>query len=445
MPLPSILSDVTSEAFGVSWLTKAFHAAGTLSLDNSVVAIVSFVELELQGDNAQGGAGQKAIITVQYAEKRLELHERLFIKVPWAYDVNPKWRSILSSNYGDGDGRELSMYVLAEDLVPVRVPRLYFADLSRETSNYILIIECIEYGQGPILAKCGKYQDGRLKDAHEYYYALMKALARVAAADKQGAFGEVINSFVSATARCPLPDNKARRLASQEWTAKMLGDLVEFQQLAPNLFPSEISDPSFISELRSQLVQCSAYFTAAANWVGADESYTALSHTNLQVDNAFFWRNEEGEGGGLEAGLLDWYNTTRAPFASVFLGCLSGAEPHVLEDHLYGLIKCFVFEYCKAGGPKISAEVLLLQFQLLSVHSLVGSLSFIKSDVYAEGPHRSEWASVMSTDDPRVMGQWNVRCRTIAIIQQLGLWKRMGLGKVMLAWAAEREEKKIIS
>jgi hypothetical protein len=50
----------------------------------------------------------------------------------------------------------------------------------------------------------------------------------------------------------------------------------------------------------------------------------------------------------------------------------------------------------------------------------------------------------MSTDDPRVMGQWNVRCRTIAIIQQLGLWKRMGLGKVMLAWAAEREEKKII-
>lgn len=75
-------------------------------------------------------------MTVEYAVKRPELHERLFIKVPWAYDVNPKWRTILSSQYGDGDARELSVYVLAEDLMPVRMPRLYFADLSRETSNH---------------------------------------------------------------------------------------------------------------------------------------------------------------------------------------------------------------------------------------------------------------------------------------------------------------------
>ena len=224
--LPSTLNDITTVNFGPAWLTNAFHAAGTLPLDISVVAITSFVELELQGDSAQGGAGQKAIMSVKYSKTRAELHERLFIKVPWPYDANPKWRTILSSNYGDGDGRELSVYVLAEDLLPVCIPRLYFADLCRETSNYILITECIEYGHGKILSKCGKYQDSRVKDVHEYYYALMKALARVAAADKQGAFEEVISSFVSGTTvRRSLPDNKARRLASQEWTTKMLDAL----------------------------------------------------------------------------------------------------------------------------------------------------------------------------------------------------------------------------
>ena len=110
---------------------------------------------------AKGGAGQKAIATVKYEHPDPALHERLFIKVPWDARSNPDYRSLISSKLGDGDGRELSVYVLAEDLMPVRIPRLYFGDLNRETSNYVLITECIEYGQDPILPKCGKYQDDR--------------------------------------------------------------------------------------------------------------------------------------------------------------------------------------------------------------------------------------------------------------------------------------------
>lgn len=435
--LPSTLSDVVSEAFGATWLTAAFHAAGTLSPDNAVVSIENFVELDLQGDDAQGGAGQKAILTVQYAKPSPKLHNNLFIKVPWSYDVNPNWRTILSSQYGDGDGRELAVYVLAEDLIPVKIPRLYFADISRETTNYILILECIEYGKGNILPKSNKYQDHRLQDSHEYYYALMRALARVAAADKRGVFDQVIDSFLGHVKRRPPVDTHRRRLASQEWTNKLVDDLVEFQQLAPNIFPPEISGATFISKFRSQIVECSKYFTAASNWVESDERYTALCHVNLQIDNAYFWPRTDGEE-GLEAGLLDWYNTTRVPFAQCFLGCFSGAEPAVLGEHIQGLMECFVAEYSKAGGPQISAEILLLHFQLLSVQGLVGSFSFIKSDIYSEGPHRREWRSIKSTDDQRVMGRWNVRCRTIAIIQQLRFWENQNLARMMLAWAQEK-------
>ena len=66
------------------------------------------------------------------------------------------------------------------------LPRqLYFADLCRASSNYILITECVQFApRGPttkdtildwrdhppraLLPKVGKYQDDRLKDAHLY-------------------------------------------------------------------------------------------------------------------------------------------------------------------------------------------------------------------------------------------------------------------------------------
>ena len=72
------------------------------------VAVSSQVcELPLQGDDAQGGAGIKAVITVAYARPCASLHNRLFVKMPWPLegrDANATWRYMLSSMYGDGDG-----------------------------------------------------------------------------------------------------------------------------------------------------------------------------------------------------------------------------------------------------------------------------------------------------------------------------------------------------
>lgn len=201
--------------FGAPFLTRAFHAAGALPPNNSVTRLLSLLELPLQGDDAQGGAGIKAIIRVEYARPDPTLHQTLFVKMPWLLGgEHDQWRALLSSAYGDGDGRELSTYVLLEDLLPVRIPKLYFADISRKSTNYILITECIPYGEadglqgsasaGQILPKSGKYQDDRLPNAHEYYYALMKAFARVAAADKRGAFDSVVGPFEAGLGAAPL-------------------------------------------------------------------------------------------------------------------------------------------------------------------------------------------------------------------------------------------------
>jgi len=342
--------------------------------------------------------------------------------------------------------------VLAEDLMPVHVPKLYFADLSRATADYVLLTECVPYGAADpsrpgvrVLPKCGKYQDDRLPNAHEYYFALFRAIAHIAAADKRGRFEPVLPCFVPATAPAAEPsDTPARSDMSRRWAKAQCAALRKFATIvAPHLFPRRLCSAAFLDEFEVKVADCAGYFDAAKHYASRDPDYSGLTHPNLQIDNGYFWTTspEEaeptGDGTVLEAGLLDWYNCQRALFAAIMMGCLSGAEPAVLAQHIGPLVRCFVDEYAKEGGPQIDAGSLLLQFQLLFVHTLVGSLTFIASDIYSEGPPRAEWASVRSKDNPRVMGRWNVRCRTVAILQQLAFWDIVDLHAVYVRFAED--------
>ena len=74
------------DAPGAAWLTAAMRAAGSLADSCAVRRIAELYELPLEGDDAQGGAGHKAILTVEYegpAEALEGLHARLFVKMPW--------------------------------------------------------------------------------------------------------------------------------------------------------------------------------------------------------------------------------------------------------------------------------------------------------------------------------------------------------------------------
>jgi len=358
---------------------------------------------------------------------------------------NEEWRIRLSSTYGDGDGRELATYVFLEDLLPVRIPKFYFADISRESTNYILITECVPYGEadglvgaaavGKILPKSGKYQDDRLPNSHEYYKALMKGFGRVAGADKSGRFDEVIGFFAGGIGTGGTPKLKISDSRRDMFVKRASGNfdaLINFATVvAPNVFPREVCDPAFLQRTKQQCLECARYFDEATAYAFDKPDFMALTHANLQIDNGFFWRTAQGE---LEAGLLDWYNFTRAPFAAIYMGCLSGAEPEVLSSHLESFMRTFAMEYVASGGPAIDPVELLLQFKLLYVSTLVNGLSFIESDILKEGPPQHEWRQVMSKEDPRVMGRWNVRCRLIAIMQSLAFWRAEDLHKTFMAW-----------
>lgn len=225
------------------------------------------------------------------------------------------------------------------------IPQLYFGDIVRESSNYFLITECVpfaprgrtedgylldwrDFGPRQVLPKSGKYQDDRIVDAHKYYFALMRAMARMAAGDKIGAYDEHITVFAGSMSGPPPADTRQRREMMARRASGQMDVLIEFvTKYACNLFPAELTQPSLLARVKEQVVELSQYGAAAAAFLGRPE-LVALAHVNLQIDNAYFWRETE-ESTELECGLLDWYNLQRASAVGVWMGAFSGCEAEV--------------------------------------------------------------------------------------------------------------------
>jgi len=408
--IPTKFSEVTAE-----WLTNAFHAAGTLQKGNAVKKILNVHELPLTGFDCAGGAGIKAFFTVEYSQPDVALHTELFVKMPWNFEQNPQYRTLISSVYGDGDGLELSVYVYLEGILPIPIPQYYFGDICRETTQYVLVTEKIAYGGGTILPPCGKYQDKLLgSDAHRYYYALLRALARIAGNDKKGVFDEY-SSFGPAPKPMQMTDKIRirRQQANRSIVASSLNTLDNFvNNIAPQIFNDQVK--AEFGRVKESLLQCAPYLYDIQHYVTSDEKYTALGHINLQLDNAFFWERGDGE---LDCGLLDWYGCSRSPFVGIFQGCLSGAEPEMLAQHDRGFMECFCAEYQKAGGPAIDASELLLQYRCMYVVSIISSIQYIDGDIMKETPVAA-WRKIKTADDLQY-GGWNTRCRALALVQGL--------------------------
>lgn len=137
------------KSFGPSWYTDAFHKFGTLPKDNHVIKVRSVQQLPHSGFDAAGGAGHKAFIELEYAKPDPNLHSQLFAKYPWDYfesETGKTYRMQIST-YGDMDSAELLTSICCEHLFPFRIPKLYFADINRDTTNYVLIVERIPFGK----------------------------------------------------------------------------------------------------------------------------------------------------------------------------------------------------------------------------------------------------------------------------------------------------------
>lgn len=433
---PHTADELSSDSYGAAWLTKALHAAGTLPEDNHVARLVQVRELPMDGYEKSGGAAMKCFVTVEYAKQDPQLDTQLFAK----YSLDPN-RDIPGVNMlGADDSLEIRFAVVQAHALPFRAPRFYFADMSRENNTFFMLTDCIPYGKHgeedqlkpyDILPGCGKCQDHLLKCPEEYYCAMFRAMGQMAGWDKQGHFDLLLGPLQIDASQFLGVTRPAQRKAEIETTRTVVADAIDvgidfLLNWALNMAPPELLDIAKLQQLKAEVVEMSPWFIDMSNnFQLSDAKYVTANHANLQADNAFFWHDEYG---ALTCGVLDWGGFGRGPFPTRFLGCLSGADADLLLGHLEGILRCFVDEYSRCGGPMLDVADVQRRFHLALVTMTYSQIKFLKEHTLKEST-QEEVRSFKGIMDPRFQERFYSRCGCLPLMNVWSYYIRLGTFK----------------
>jgi hypothetical protein len=332
---------------GPAFLTAAFHASGVLPADNRVIRIVMLDKLNIRG------ASENGLLEVAYERDEPGLSAKLFVKFPPA-DVQHKFGLLRLSN-GEIEFARLS----GARALPVTVSRYYYGDYAVRTGNFILITERVPFGVDPVEPAWRKGYDHEVPAVEEHYEVLTRSLARLVGAHKRGDLGtDLEGMFPFATA--------ARDFDPIADPEPGLDKLIDFiGRRAPRLFAPEVTRPEFLARWREDVLFGLAHKDDVLAYLLSDVDYTGLCHVNLNVDNAWFWRDGEGR---LHAGLLDWGGAGQASLAQALSGMLMMPIPERHIAVVNRVIDIFVEECAVQGCPPLDRAELHFQYKA-SVYS----------------------------------------------------------------------------
>lgn len=437
---PHSEAQLRDREWGHEWLTRAFHAAGTLPTTNRVTRIVDSREF------VGGGAGLKCIINVEYESDAPYLHKKLFIKFPHKMGSDRYYVSCL----WDHDRPEVVFNIWLSSCVPCRVPKFYFGDICTETTNFILITESVPFASGPpcppglapgeVEPPYDKFKDWELPapGAAAYYRACVRAMGKVAGKYKSNDLCPTGHPALNASRLFPMPPPHSGSLAGLPGLSesdraikpKQADQVIKFiSQVARRIYPDEITDERFLSEWKGQVLHCAEYQQEIGIFKRMNPDYVTLTHNNLQIDNAFFWRDEAGE---VEVGCLDWGILTCFDVAASLQGCLTGMLYDDFEAHFDDLVVEFLRSYEENGGPRLDPDVVKLHFHL-GVTGWAVSLLGVLTNIY-KFTKEAEFATIESMSDPRIMDRFHVRAQTTQLYFMLRYWRRKNPYSVFTKW-----------
>lgn len=400
-------------AAGPGFLTSAFHAYGTLFPDNAVTRITACTEVR------GGSTGRKALLSVEYARPEPALPTDLFAK--FSRDLDDPLRDV---------GRtQMQPEVRFAELgrrpdFPITVPATVFADYHAGTGTGILITERIRFGQDRIEPQHHKCLDYEMPDAIGHYRTLVTSLARLAGWHRGGAAADVIDRFpvdLQAATVGERPPLRSDRLARQ------LSRLTEFADTHPGLLPSNARDAAFLSSLTDQIPLIVAGEAALWHRLAATTDNIALCHWNANVDNAWFWRGDDGR---LRCGLMDWGCVSQLNVAMALWGALSAAENSLWDEHFDALVDLFAQEYEASGGPRVDRDELVTQ--VLQYAAIMGAMWLL--DVPALIRARlGEAAEGLTRFDPAIKHDEAIRAPLQMLTNVLNLWQTRDVGARLAA------------
>lgn len=329
-------------AKGPGFLTAAFHASGYLSKDNSVVEIVELAPLGLFG------ASDSALLTVAYAKADPTVATKLFVKFPPA---DPDYKYYHTENMVS----EMQFALFSQrGTLPVEVPRCCYNDFSGKNWNFILITERIPFGVASVEPACRKGYDFKVPAVVEHYEVLAESLAKLVAAHKTGVLGDDVEQLFPFAA-------SARNFEHISDAEARVDRLIDFTgRVASQLFIPEATNPAFIRRFREDVLFGLEHKDDVVAYLNGNVDYVGLCHYNLNIDNAWFWRDPSG---ALQAGLFDWAGAGQMSIAQALGGMLMMLDPSMHLPIVDKVISTFIKTYSELSGIQLDRSELKLQYK----------------------------------------------------------------------------------
>jgi hypothetical protein len=395
---------------GGAFLTEAFRAFGRLGMDNRISRITRITPCP------GGSTGSKLFVSVEYEKPEFGATNDLFVK--FSRDFTDPLR--------DRGKHEMESEIRFAALsrlqgFPIDVPKAFFADYHHESQTGLLITEVIGFGKGRIEPQREKCMDHLIVDPLLYYRAILRSLARIAAAHKSGLLaGEVDIVF-------PFDRDAAANSDPIPWTKQQLQQRIaryaEFALACPQLMPDALRLTEFWARFEREALRFLEYEYAIKRFLQDDGRYVALCHWNANIDNAWFWRDEES---ALHCGLMDWGRVRQLNLAFAIWGSLNAAPHWLWDEHLDELLAFFVDELHRHGGPLLDAGRLKLY---MDMYIATMGLTWL-----IEAPMRilhylPEAARATGPMDPLFLDCERARNQRHVSTLFLSLWERHGFGR----------------
>jgi hypothetical protein len=410
LPIPAHMQALREG--GAEFLTTAFRASGVLGADNAVARITCFEECP------GGSTGRKVFLSVAYEKPSPSLLEDLFVKFSRDFDdpirdrgkdqLEPEVRFAAISRHPE---------------FPITVPACLFGDYHAASGTGILITERIAFGTGGIEPHHDKCLDYELPDAPAHYRAVITANASLAGAHKSGHLGAGLDArfpydAAAAAASDPILYD-ARQLRNR------IARIAAFAEEFPRLLPANITAPDFIAQLSDEMPLFLERQRDIRRYLTNDHDLIALCHWNANIDNAWFWRSENG---ALHCGLMDWGRVGQMNIALALWGTLSAAEPDMLDDQLDALLSLFLAEYAAHGGPAIPLACLqahmFLYVASMGMAWLLDAPPIIRAQLPDLTPAHGRF-------DIRFKKNEAARTQLHMLTNVLNLWQRRDFGQIL--------------
>lgn len=439
--------------YGPKWLTKAFHAAGTLDPKNRVIKIIPEQTIKVTGGNNAG----KFLFEVKYAKQTKDLDTQLFAKVPYELTKETKGDRISSSVYKQpSDLCEINTYRLLEATFPVKMPKYYYGDINNESTNFILITARIPFAElrdkkneikpfeveGPY----DKCKDWQLRgDPVDYYMCIVRASAKIGGWHRGGRLApeHIIDGSLLRT-RAPIEDPAAWGFNPHGATGdppanakrNLQAAIKFFSQTAKVIFPPYATDDDFVQKFMDTMMTWNAYSAEIEYWKHCDPKYVAVGHMNLNSDNAYFWRDEDGK---LDCGVFDWGGFGKSSLGHKVWWCFNCADFDHFHDNLDAYIDAFIETYAAEGGFELDKEVVRKQILLTSLGNTMFMVKAVPNCFKMVS--QKDFATIKDRHDPRIadniFGKSTLRTTLHVLNNGLRVIEELKGDKVLQEWIQE--------